>query len=200
MTAVQLLERAACEGDLPRAAAARRALIDLADDDSRRVSAAASTALQLTGLRLSVPSLDFGQVMAGEPAHRPLSTRRPPAALESPVLNVTGPLNTHLDGTKLSISWTPETPDCLDAALTVSGRAGEAHLSVTGHATAAHIERRGQPPERPPKPAIEKPSPANTPALPKTVDGTIALEANKVASATTKPNDARRWGQLARPV
>jgi len=42
LTAVQLLERAARDSDLSRAAAARRALIDLADDDSRRVAAAAS--------------------------------------------------------------------------------------------------------------------------------------------------------------
>ena len=60
----------------------------------------------------------------------------PPLALESPSLNVAGPLNARLDRAKLSITWTPTESGNLDAAVTVSGLAGAVRLAVTGQAVA----------------------------------------------------------------
>ena len=137
MTAVRLLEQAARESDLSRAAAARGALTNLADDDSRRVSDAARTALQLTGLRPSASSLDLGQVTVGETARSSaVKLEGPPLALGSPTLTVTGPLNARVDGATVLVTWTPTEPGSLDAAVTVSGPGGEVRLAVTGKAAA----------------------------------------------------------------
>ncbi len=157
VTAVQLLEQAARGNDLPRAAAARLALAELADEDSRRVSSVANAALQQTALRLSVPSVDLGQVLLGKSARSSETELQGTLlALGSTMLTVAGPVTARLDGSTVSISWTPEEPGRMDATVTVSGLTGEVRLPVTGQAVA--------PPSAPP--AVRPSEPKHVGRLP----------------------------------
>jgi WD40 repeat protein len=137
LTAVRMLEEIARGDDLPRATAARIAFSELADDDSRRVSMAADRALQETALRLSVETVDFGQVAVGDTAESSETQLiGPPLVLASSIVVPDDRVNARLEGRTVLISWEPEESRTLDTAVTMTGPAGQVLLPVKGQAVA----------------------------------------------------------------
>jgi YVTN family beta-propeller protein len=133
LTAVDELSRLAGEADLAMAAAARRALEALTQDDSRTVSAAAAAALERTAVRLRPDRVDFGQVPPGTPrVVADVLVDGPPLAIATATVTVSGPgLRAMLAGRQLRILWQPRS-EWLDGSVTVRGPAGWADVRVTG--------------------------------------------------------------------
>jgi YVTN family beta-propeller protein len=136
LRAVGELERFANGADLAMAAAARRTLTRLTEEDSRSVAAAAAAALERTTVRLNPDQVNLGTVPAGTP--RVLADVRvegPPLAVAAAV-TVSGPgLRAALAGRTLRIAWQPAS-DWLDGTVTVRGPAGWADVRVTGQVAA----------------------------------------------------------------
>ncbi len=124
-------------GDLTLAAAARDALQQLTQDDSRSVAAAASAALERTAVRLRPDRIDFGQVPPDAPRlTADILVDGPPLAIAAATLTVSGPgLRAMLSGRRLRIVWLPRS-DWLDGSVTVRGPAGWADVRVTGQVLA----------------------------------------------------------------
>jgi YVTN family beta-propeller protein len=132
LAAVEEVTRLTAGTNLARAAAARVALQQLADDDSRRVAAAAGAALRDTAVRLAAPVVDFGVVPAGTPRlTADVAVQGPPLALASSVATAGAGLRARVEAGVLRISWVPQ-PGRLEGTVTLSGPAGEARLRVTG--------------------------------------------------------------------
>jgi YVTN family beta-propeller protein len=133
LTAVDELSRLAGDADLAMAAAARRALEALTQDDSRTVSAAAAAALERTAVRLRPDRVDFGQVAPGTPrVVADVLVDGPPLATATATVTVSGPgLRAMLTGRQLRILWQPRS-EWLDGSVTVRGPAGWADVRVTG--------------------------------------------------------------------
>jgi YVTN family beta-propeller protein len=138
LTGVDELARLAFGADLAMAAAARRELQRLTDDDSRSVASAAARALERTAIRLNPDRLDFGQIAPGTPRLvADVLVEGPPLAVAAATVTVSGPgLRAMLTGRQLRVVWLPRT-DWLDGSVTVRGPAGWADVRVTGQVTAA---------------------------------------------------------------
>jgi YVTN family beta-propeller protein len=130
------LERLANGTDLAMAAAARRTLMRLTQEDSRSVAAAAAAALERTTLRLNPDQIHFGEVAADSPRLvAEVHVEGPPLATAAAV-TVSGPgLRAALAGRRLRIAWLPAS-DWLDGTVTVRGPAGWADVRVTGQVAA----------------------------------------------------------------
>ncbi|GAA3342535.1 hypothetical protein GCM10020358_37850 [Amorphoplanes nipponensis] len=126
------LERLTNGADLAVAAAARRTLMRLTQEDSRSVAAAAAAAMERTALRLNPDQVHFGEVARGTPQLlADVLVEGPPLATAAAV-TVSGPgLRAALSGRRLRIAWTPAS-DWLDGTVTVRGPAGWADVRVTG--------------------------------------------------------------------
>jgi YVTN family beta-propeller protein len=146
LTAVDELSRFAGSADLAIAAAARRALEALTQDDSRSVSSAAAAALERTALRLRPDRVDFGQIAPGTPrVVADVLVDGPPLATATATVTVSGPgLRAMLTGRQLRILWQPRS-EWLDGSVTVRGPAGWADVRVTGQVlmAAAPMTRMG---------------------------------------------------------
>jgi YVTN family beta-propeller protein len=131
------LAQLATSADLAVAAAARRALEQLTDDDSRSVAAAATTALGRTSLRLEPDRLDFGEIHPGTPhVIAEVAVAGPPLALANLTVTASGPgLRAAVRGHRMRILWQPAS-DWLDGSVTVRGPAGWAEIRVTGRVAA----------------------------------------------------------------
>ena len=138
LTGVDELARLAFGADLAMAAAARRELQRLTDDDSRSVASAAAKALERTAIRLNPDRLDFGQIAPGTPRLvADVLVEGPPLAVAAATVTVSGPgLRAMLTGRQLRVVWLPRT-DWLDGSVTVRGPAGWADVRVTGQVTEA---------------------------------------------------------------
>nr|WP_296067234.1 beta-propeller fold lactonase family protein [uncultured Actinoplanes sp.] len=138
LTGVDELSRLTFGADLAMAAAARRELLRLTEDDSRSVAASAAAALERTAVRLSPDRLDFGQVAPGTPRLvADVLVEGPPLAVAGATVTVSGPgLRAMLTGRQLRVVWLPRT-DWLDGSVTVRGPAGWADVQVTGQVQAA---------------------------------------------------------------
>ncbi len=156
LAAVNELARLTAGTNLARAAAARLALGQLVDDDSRRVASAAGEALQHTAVHLAVSTVDFGVVSRGAP-RRVVEVRveGPPLALASTVATPATRLRAGLEGNVLRITWVPG-PGRLDEVVTLTGPAGEAHLRVTGECL--EEQRPAAPPPQSLLPAASPPA------------------------------------------
>ncbi len=145
------LERLANGSDLAMAAAARRTLLRLTQEDSRSVAAAAAAALERTAIRLTPEHVHFGEVAAGTPRLvTEVQVEGPPLAAAAAV-TVSGPgLRAMLVDRRLRIAWLPAS-DWLDGTVTVRGPAGWADVRVTGQVVAgvpvppAYLEEAGDP-------------------------------------------------------
>jgi YVTN family beta-propeller protein len=133
LTVVDELARLAAGDDLAMAAAARQALLRLAEDDSRSVSAAAVAALETTAIRLRPDRVDFGQVSPDTTQLiADVLVGGPPLAAVSATLTVSGPgVRAMMVGRRLRVVWNPES-DWLDGSVTVRGPAGWADVRITG--------------------------------------------------------------------
>lgn len=138
LTAVDELARLASGADLAMAAAARRALEGLTEDDSRSVSASAAAALERTAIRLRPDRIDFGQIAPGTPrVVADVLVDGPPLATATATVTVSGPgLRAMLAGHQLRILWQPRS-EWLDGSVTVRGPAGWADVRVTGQVLVA---------------------------------------------------------------
>jgi YVTN family beta-propeller protein len=125
------------------AAAARLALQQLAEDDSRSVAAAAATALGRLAMRLNPDRVNFGQVPAGTPhLIADVFIEGPPLAFTNATVTAAGPgLRAALRGRQLRILWQPRS-DWLDGSVTVHGPAGWAEVRVTGQIAEAESTSR----------------------------------------------------------
>lgn len=130
------LERLSKGTDLTMAAAARRTLMRLTQEDSRSVAAAAAAALERTTLRLDPDQVHFGAVAPGSPRQiAEVLIEGPPLAAAAAV-TVSGPgLRAVIAGRRLRIAWQPAS-DWLDGTVTVRGPAGWADVRVTGQVAA----------------------------------------------------------------
>ncbi|GAA2584303.1 hypothetical protein GCM10010435_72720 [Winogradskya consettensis] len=137
LTVVDELARFAAGDDLAMAAAARQALLRMAEDDSRSVSAAAVAGLERTAVRLNPERVDFGQVASGAPQLvADVLVSGPPLAVANTTVTVSGSgLRAMMVGRRLRVVWEPQS-DWLDGSVTVRGPAGWADVRVTGQRTA----------------------------------------------------------------
>jgi hypothetical protein len=136
--AVDELAQLATGTHLGLAAAARLALTELAGNDSRRVSQAATDALARTALRLTPSTLDLGQQrLPIQPVVARVEVDGGPLACASMVTTSSPALGAQFEDAALRVSWTPTEPGRLDALVTLDGPAGTAQLCVTGEAVPA---------------------------------------------------------------
>ena len=142
LRSVDELTRIAAGPDLAMAFAARAALQQLTEDDSRSVAASAAASLERTAVRLNPDRIDFGQVTPETPRlAADVSVEGPPLAVAAATLTVSGPgLRAMLDGRRLRIVWLPRS-DWLDGSVTVRGPAGWADVRVTGQVVAGPMSR-----------------------------------------------------------
>lgn len=179
--AVAELGHLAAGEDVRLAAAAQLALARLAEDDSRRVCAAAlETAARVGALELAAPALDLGRARAGDPALTgQLTLRGAPLVLASPVSTSHPAVSAAIDGDLLRVTAATTAPGPVDAEVTIAAPAGSVVVHVTGSvepAVAGVDELSGAlAPARPPGPAAgPTPSP----------DRAVAAESG---SGTTTP-------------
>lgn len=130
-TAVAELAGLVGNDDLALAAAARVALVELADDDSRSVSAAAGEVLARIAPRVA-EQVDLGVVRPGAVGSREVPVTGGPLALASAAVSDTAALRARVVDGVLRLTWSPDGPGVLDAVVRLSGPAGEAGVRVTG--------------------------------------------------------------------
>jgi YVTN family beta-propeller protein len=142
LAAVNELAGLAAGHNLARAAAARLALDQLVEDDSRRVSASALEALRVTAVRLpeSTISLERGRRESTRSVAE-VPVEGPPLALASSVATSGDGLRARIEAGVLRITWSARN-DGLDGTVTLSGPAGEACLRVTAGGSSDHQTRR----------------------------------------------------------
>lgn len=137
LSAVQEFAIISAGEHLPLAAAARSALRQMTDDDSRRVSAAAAEALEQTALRLSASVVNLGEVTAGtETQSAEIRIEGGPLALASILAAQDGPVRARIDGSLLHLAWRPAEPGELTTTVRLTGLAGNAQVQVIGRAIA----------------------------------------------------------------
>jgi hypothetical protein len=148
------LDQLAGGHNLRLAAAARLALEQLRDDDSRRVSTAAIAALDRTALRVTPAQVELGQVAIGSTPQAQVRIDGGPLALASSIEVTHEHLHARIEGSSLSIITSATELGQLDEHVKLSGPAGDATVDITGTVAAtpvteAHIgPQDSQPAER----------------------------------------------------
>ncbi|MDP9227251.1 MAG: caspase family protein, partial [Actinomycetota bacterium] len=132
LAAVQDLDQLAGGPNLRLAAGARLALQGLRGDDSRRVSAAATNALERTALRITPTHVDLGEVPIGSRPRVEIRIDGGPLALASSIDLTHEHFQARFDGSVLTIAADTSRPGPLDGTVTLSGPAGDATVGVTG--------------------------------------------------------------------
>ncbi|WP_308121352.1 YncE family protein [Paractinoplanes bogorensis] len=197
LTAVDGLTRMAWGADLMMAAAARHALQQMTEDDSRSVSASATAALERTAVRLEPERIDFGTVAAETPRLvADVRVEGPPLAVAGATVTVSGPgLRAMINDRTLRIMWLPRS-DWLDGSVTVRGPAGWAEVRVTGQvASAVAAGAWASPP--PPKPAVSR---GGEPEGMRTYDGGMVANDYGPARVTVLPAPPPARRQLGTTV
>jgi hypothetical protein len=166
LAAVGDLDQLAGGPNLRLACGARLALAELRADDSRRVSAAATNALERTMLRVTPPSVDLGQVPIGSEPHVEVRVDGGPLALASSIDVTHEHLHARIQGSVLSITTTAAEPGPLDGQVRLTGPAGDATVDITGAVTAG----------RPTAPGVDIPHPRSKPPEEQTTETSHAPE------------------------
>ena len=118
--------------DLPLAAGARQQIERMVEDDSRQVAAAAAAALADLALRVSVPSIDFGEVVAGsEPPMAEVSIEGPSLAAASRVNASVPALHVRKVDRLIRIELDTSTAGSIEGIVRVEGAAGTVEIPVT---------------------------------------------------------------------
>ena len=118
--------------DLPLAAGARQQIERMVEDDSRQVAAAAAAALADLALRVSVPSVDFGEVAAGsEPPVAEVSIQGPPLAAASRVSASVPALHIRKVDRLIRIEVDTSIAGRIEGVVKVEGAAGTVEIPVT---------------------------------------------------------------------
>jgi Tol biopolymer transport system component len=132
LAAVQDLDQLAGGPNLRLAAGARLALQGLRGDDSRRVSAAATNALERTALRITPTHVDLGEVPIGSRPRVEIRIDGGPLAVASSIDLTHQHFQARFDGSVLTIAADTSKAGPLDGTVTLSGPAGDATVGVTG--------------------------------------------------------------------
>jgi hypothetical protein len=136
---VDELARLAAHDNVQRAAGAVALLRQLVDDDSRRVSQAATAQLGTIAPTASPSQLDFGHIPLGTTSAQEVTIQGSPLALASTVETSRTELRARLQGSVLHVEATSATAGPLEGWVTLKGPAGERRLDVT--ATIAESDR-----------------------------------------------------------
>ncbi len=132
LTAVEELDRLSSGPKLQLAAGARAALRELQNDDSRRVSMAATRSLKRTAIRVVPNTVDLGRVPTGSTRQVELRIEGSPLATASAAESSTDSVRTQIEGAVLRIFATAGESGSLDGVVTLSGPAGDVQVAVTG--------------------------------------------------------------------
>jgi hypothetical protein len=117
---------------LPRAAGAALLLRQLQQDDSRRVSEAATAVLSEISLRVSSAVIDLETIPAGgTPVTRDVHVDGSPLALASMVETSSDQIQARLEQSVLHVEITASTPGPLHGWVTLTGPAGDVRIDVT---------------------------------------------------------------------
>jgi hypothetical protein len=131
------LKRLAEGTDLPLAAGARQQIERMVEDDSRQVAAAAAAALAELTLRVSVPSIDFGEVAAGSvPRVADVSIEGPPIAVASRVSASVPALHVRKVDRLIRIEVDTSAGGRIEGVVKVEGAAGTLEIPVTARVRA----------------------------------------------------------------
>jgi hypothetical protein len=132
VSAVDPLAALARGGDLPLAAGAAGTLKLLCDDDSRRVSVVASTAVGALSPAIERSVVDLGRLIRAHRSSASVRVDGVPLALASTVQGSSPEVTARLDGSLLRVDVVPVQPGPFDASVMLFGPAGEARVQLTG--------------------------------------------------------------------
>jgi hypothetical protein len=132
VTAVDQLAALAGGLDLGLAARAAGTIKLLCDDDSRRVSVAASAALRALSPAIERSVVDLGRLTRAHRSSASVRVDGVPLALASTVQGSSPEVTARLDGSLLRVDVVPRQRGPFDASVMLFGPAGEARVQVTG--------------------------------------------------------------------
>jgi hypothetical protein len=132
VSAVDQLTALARGRDLGLAAGAAGTIRLLCDDDSRRVSVIASTALRALSPAIERSVVDLGQLSQAHRSSASVRVDGAPLALASTVQGSSPEITARLDGSLLRVDVVPQQRGPFDASVMLFGPAGEARVQLTG--------------------------------------------------------------------
>lgn len=168
--AVELRDRMNGE-DLGQALAAWNVLSGMVEDDSRRVSAFAITAMQQAGLHVSPAALDLGTRPVGQPSVHELLLTGSPLALAANADSADEWLRCEADPGRVQVTVAPEAPGDYEGTVILASPIGDLLVPVRVEVVAAAAvpkawrAPRAQPVAMPPAEPVA-PAPAEPVALP----------------------------------
>lgn len=200
---IELLVKLAVGSNLPVAAGARETLEQLVTDDSRSVAAAASEAVERTGMRLSTTDIDLGTIEVGAtPKLAVISIDGPPLAAASKVETSDPVLRVRRVDRRIEVEVDTAAARPIDVTVAVSGPAGSAQVHVIGvvgsavatepaPATAAEpepapVEMAPAPPPEPVAPVTVAPA-AAAPLVAPPTDPEAVVATTAAAAASVDP-------------
>jgi hypothetical protein len=127
--AVELRDRLNSD-DLGQALAAWNVLSGMVDDDSRRVSAFAITAMQQAGLQVTPAALDLGTRPAGQPSVHELLLTGSPLALATNADSADDWLRCEVDPGRVQVTVAPEAPGVYEGTVVLATPIGDLQLPV----------------------------------------------------------------------
>jgi hypothetical protein len=127
--AVELRDRLNGE-DLGQALAAWNVLSGMVEDDSRRVSAFAITAMQQAGLQVSPAALDLGTRPAGQPSVHELVLTGSPLALAANADSADDWLRCEVDPGRVQVTVAPEAPGDYEGTVVLATPIGDLQVPV----------------------------------------------------------------------
>jgi hypothetical protein len=134
--AVELRDRLTGE-DLGQALAAWNVLSGMVDDDSRRVSAFAITAMQQAGLQVSPAALDLGTRPAGQPSVHELVLTGSPLALAANADSADDWVRCEADAGRVQVTVAPEGPGDYAGTVVLATPIGDLQVPVRVEVVAA---------------------------------------------------------------
>jgi hypothetical protein len=201
--AVELRDRLNGE-DLGQALAAWNVLSGMVEDDSRRVSAFAITAMQQAGLQVSPAALDLGTRPAGQPSVHELVLTGSPLALAANADSADDWLRCDVDPGRVQVTVAPEAPGDYEGTVVLATPIGDhlvpVRVEVVPAAAVPKARRapRAQPVTPPPvEPVVQQPTQPPAPAPARQVPATNQEPAPADMSSSADTNASRLWWPVA---
>jgi hypothetical protein len=172
--------------DLGQALAAWNVLSGMVDDDSRRVSAFAITAMQQAGLQVTPAALDLGTRPAGQPSVHELVLTGSPLALAANADSADDWLRCDADPGRVQVTVAPEAPGDYEGTVVLATPIGDHLVPVRVEVVAAPAVPKAR---RAPRAQAVAPPPADQVAAPR-VEPVDQPFAEPVVLPTPTPPDA----------
>lgn len=195
--AVELRDRLNGE-DLGQALAAWNVLSGMVEDDSRRVSAFAITAMQQADLQVSPAALDLGTRPVGQPSVHELLLTGSPLALAANADSADDWLRCEADPGRVQVTVAPEALGDYEGTVVIATPIGEHQVPVRVEVVAAVVPKARRARARPEAPAPADPL-VTTPVAPVVqplVEPAVAPTMAQVVPPTPTPSTA--WSLPAR--